>query len=797
MNGVTHAAVRRCLVTLCCALPIAESRAGAGATFDPELLRQRGVSAELAAYFQDAPRFTPGRHKVSLQVNGKRVGQVYAAFLEEGELCLDTALFEAAGMQAPPAGSEHSPSGCIDLAGLYPQSELQVNPQTATVSLVVPTQALLPAGGDAGLALYDTGGVAGLVNYDLSLLDSRAAGATHQAWTARTELGANMGDWIVRSRQLGSHNSQTRQFVALDAYAQRTLATHAAVLQAGQIHLVNPVLSGVSVQGVQVFSEKALSHLRQRREIQGIARTQARVEVRQRNRLVYAGVVPPGPFSFERPEQADAFADLEMTVHEADGEQRHVTLPATPLSDGLSDGFQLGLGQLRDSERSSGPWALGAGWSGGLFKGVTVASGLLASEQYQASGFALGMQPWPDTQAQWTLRHSRAADGGTGLQGQFAITQRVGDGVRVNVAYGVQGRAYRDIHETVEGASESGRQRDRVSVGFSLSGTRAGVFSTGISQSRVRNGQPVGRGYLNWAGGVGQLSLSAGVDWQLKGAGQEGRLAYLSMSLPLGGNRRLHASSRGARGDYRSSVVLRERVNERFSYRVGGNHDSRHQAVQSAVGASLTTGFNQVQVDYSSRGEGARVFSSNLRGGALAHEQGVTFSPYPLQDTFAVITVGGLPGVQLDTPGGPVQTDGKGRAVAAQVRPYADSRVQVRTQSLPRNVEIANSLGIIRAGRGAVAQLDFKVEQTRRALLQALRSDGQALREGATVVNAAGRFVTTVQSGGLIFLHDYQADERYHVASADEAGCALEFELSERPDPDHYYESASALCHVT
>ncbi|MNN00239.1 Outer membrane usher protein FimD precursor [compost metagenome] len=269
------------------------------------------------------------------------------------------------------------------------------------------------------------------------------------------------------------------------------------------------------------------------------------------------------------------------------------------------------------------------------------------------------------------------------------------------------------------------------------------------------------------------------------------------MSLPLGGNRRLHTSSRGARGDYRSSAVLRERVNERFSYRVGGNHDSRHQAVQSAVGASLTTGFNQAQVDYSSRGEGARVFSANLRGGALAHEQGVTFSPYPLQDTFALINVGGLAGVQLDTPGGPVQTDGKGRAVAAQVRPYSDSRVQVRTQSLPRNVEIANSLGIIRAGRGAVAQLDFQVEQTRRALLQAMRTDGQALRDGASVVNAAGSFVTTVQSGGLIFLHDYQADERYHVTLADDAGCALEFELSDRPDPDQYYESVSALCHVT
>ncbi|NQD78079.1 hypothetical protein HP547_26890 [Pseudomonas sp. CrR7] len=64
------------------------------------------------------------------------------------------------------------------------------------------------------------------------------------------------------------------------------------------------------------------------------------------------------------------------------------------------------------------------------------------------------------------------------------------------------------------------------------------------------------------------------------------------------------------------------------------------------------------------------------------------------------------------------------------------------------------------------------------------------------VVDANGSFVTMVQAGGLIFLHDFQENERYQVTSPGGPGCALEFTLSDNPEPDQYYETTTALCHA-
>ena len=49
-------------------------------TFDPNVLRARGLDLQLAEYFQDAPRFQQGTHSLLLSVNGVPKGRVLATF---------------------------------------------------------------------------------------------------------------------------------------------------------------------------------------------------------------------------------------------------------------------------------------------------------------------------------------------------------------------------------------------------------------------------------------------------------------------------------------------------------------------------------------------------------------------------------------------------------------------------------------------------------------------------------------------------------------------------------------------
>jgi len=180
----------------------------------------------------------------------------------------------------------------------------------------------------------------------------------------------------------------------------------------------------------------------------------------------------------------------------------------------------------------------------------------------------------------------------------------------------------------------------------------------------------------------------------------------------------------------------------------------------------------------------------------VAHRSGLTFSPYPVRDTFALVSVGDMSGIKLSTPSGPVWTDWQGQAVVSQVNAYGRSPVEVQTRSLPRNADINNGLAMISAGRGAVDRVEFGVALTRRLLLTARTDQGQPLPRGSVVSTAEGEFITLVQDGSQVFLPNVLEHTTLWVSNADIGRCELRFDLPTKPDPTVYFETADARCHT-
>ena len=263
------------------------------ASFDKDTLLQRGIDPALATLLMQAPQFTAGRHPVTLTVNGQRHGRVDVTFDREGALCFDRTLLDAANLKVPSLTLDDSQ--CHDFLGSAPQTVIEPDPANLALSLIVPTDAIRPTARD--FSGYQTGGVAGLINYDVTGLHSRSSDSTSRYASANTELGFNAGDWIVRSRQVQTWQDDVSTTTHIAAYAQRTFASQEAVLQAGQINLYNPVLAGAQITGVQVLNEQALQVEGQSAVIEGIANSQAQVEVRQNGSLIHSTVVPAGPFA--------------------------------------------------------------------------------------------------------------------------------------------------------------------------------------------------------------------------------------------------------------------------------------------------------------------------------------------------------------------------------------------------------------------------------------------------------------------------------------------------------------------
>jgi outer membrane usher protein FimD/PapC len=784
-------------LTLGTALPTGEPLAeAANGSFDPQTLSQRGIDPQLANLLLEAPRYPAGRHALNLSVNGQRRGRVDVLIDQHGALCFNLALLDAGNLRVPDGSAE-----CRDFLALYPQTVIEQDPANLSLALVVPTDALRPVQQD--VSGYQTGGFAGLLNYDLTGLYNEYGDTTSRFGSANTEVGFNAGDWIVRSRQVKTWQDKTSRTTHLDAYAQRTFAEQQAVFQAGQINLYNPVLAGSQITGAQVLTETALQDQNQGATIDGIANSPAQVEVRQNGTLIHSTVVPAGPFSLTDVRRLNSRSDVEVTVRETTGEERRFTVPAAMLGLGLpAPGYSVAAGRVRKIGDSAGaePWVISAGWSGAVHPQVSLGAGALTADDYNAAGLSLGWLPWRDSQLQFSTQVAQARRNGSerGVQSDLSWSQRLGENWAISTAGSWRSLGYRDLEDstytTDTREQRRSRYRDQQSATVSWAHPTLGAFSAGLSRSSSYTGDNSSRALASWGTNFGRVSVSASAEWQVGGRQYSDNSVYLNLSLPLGENRRGRAWARNAGGEHRIGVGLSEQLNDQLSYRVGVERDSRDREVESSLGVSALPWYSQLDANYTRSDDQRSSYQGGARGGVVLHGDGLTFSPYPVRDTFAVMSVGEMAGIKVSTPSGPVWTDWQGQAVVPQLSAYGRSPVEVQTRSLPRNADISNGLAVLSAGRGAVDKVEFGVALTRRALLTVTTTDGQPLPRGATVTTADGEFVTLVQEGSQVFLPDVLERRALWVKAPGAAPCRLDYALPDNGDPEVYFETAPARC---
>lgn len=766
-------------------------------SFDKSTLLQRGIDPTLATLLLAAPRYTAGKHLVTLTVNGQRQGRVDITINPQGELCFDPAMLAAANLKIP--SRTLGDTRCHDFLGTWPQALIEPDPANLSLALIVPTEAIREQTRD--FSGYQTGGVAALLNYDVTGLQSYYGDQSSRYASANTELGFNAGDWIVRSRQVQTWQDDVSRTTHLAAYAQRTFASHEAVLQAGQINLYNPVLAGAQITGVQILTEQALQVEGQNALIEGIAHSQAQVEVRQNGSLIHSTVVPAGPFALNNVRRLNTRSDVEVTVKEADGSERRFTVPAAMLGVGLpAPGYSLAAGQVRSigDAQSGDPWVISGGWSGALQPQILLSGGLTGAAEYRAAGVSVGLLAFAETQIQASLQGADASRESTrGFQADLNVSQRFNEQWSINAGSAYRTLGYRELEDAVfnprSDVSKS-RYRDQQSAAMSWSHPGLGAFSTGLSRSSSFDGQSSSRALASWGTNIGSVSVSATAEWQVSGVNRSDDSLYLNVSIPLGESRRVRTWVRSAGGELRSGVGLTEQINDQLAYRVGVEHDTRDKQVQSSAGVSLLPRYTQLDLNYTRSDAERSSYQASARGGAVLHSGGLTLSPYPISDTFALLSVGEMGAVKVNTPSGPVWTDWQGQAVVSQVTAYGRSPVEVDTRSLPRNADINNGLAVISAGRGAVDSVEFGITMTRRALLKATFGDGAPLPRGASVNTDDGEFVTLVQDGGLVFLPNVLDPRALWITAPGLTRCELRFELPANADTEAYYETAPAQC---
>ncbi|NWA27227.1 fimbria/pilus outer membrane usher protein [Pseudomonas gingeri] len=781
---------------------------GAETEFDLSVLSGRGLDPQVADYFRSAPRFREGPQRVTLELNGNLLGLAMLRFDQDGELCFTSGLLDKAGLQRPDAGAEADEESCHDFLREYPQTQVSLRPNSEEVSLLVPTRALRGAALDSGV--YARGGTAGLLNYDVLGFDTRSRLGGGRFFSATTEAGFNAGDWIVRSRQLHVSNDGQEQTEHLYAYAQRDFRPWQTTFQAGQINSAGPVFAGVQLSGVQLMPDGA-----QRGQVghgvlvEGVAFDASRVEVRQSGALIYTSLVPQGPFSLGGLPLLNGTSDLEVRVISQSGSERRFVVPAAsfPGTASVQPGYFLALGRVRSSaERREEPPLLATGsgtW--GLGQAASFSAGLLGSDDYRASAWALDGRLWQ--QVGVGLRNSLSHDTRhslTGSQNSLSLNSPLAAGVDLDLSATLRTDGYRDLLQVGEVGlrdDSASRFKHQYTAGLGWADRQLGGFSLGYSRSLMFDGRLSRRLHGSWNQSYRYASLSLSVESDIGSSGDRDAIdsglgIRLGVSVPLGGDRRIssYLNRRGERldigGDYR------ERVSEVVSYNLGLEQDLKGDRQIARGQLDLMPRYTQLGLGVT-RNDASSSYSGQLSGGLALHEGGLTFSPYAIQETFGVVSVGDLSGARIATPQGPVWTDFSGQAVVAGLPAYRNSQLEVDTRSLPRRVDLRNGTKSLEAGRGSFNRVDFSVVKVRRLLLKVTDENATPLPQGASVFSDDEDFLTTVVGDGMVFLSNVETGQRFTIRLADHSACTLPVELSETLDSDRLYETATAVCRAS
>ncbi|MBJ5210847.1 fimbria/pilus outer membrane usher protein, partial [Salmonella enterica subsp. enterica serovar Indiana] len=270
--------------------------------------------------------------------------------------------------------------------------------------LSIPQIALRPHyTGIAPQALWNDGIPAFLMDYQASSFRSsyRSNGATLNTNGMDVQLlpGLNFGAWRLRNLTTWQkQNSQKGKWQTSYTYAERGLYSLKSRLTLGDRFTPSDVFDSVPFRGGMIGSDDSMVPYSQRAfapVVQGVAQTQARIEVKQNGYVIYNTTVAPGPFTLSDLPGVNGGGDLQVTVFEADGTRQIFTVPYTTPAIALRQGYMkynVMMGQYRSADTSVDKVPVGqATIMYGLPWNLTAYSGGQWASHYQAGTLGLGV----------------------------------------------------------------------------------------------------------------------------------------------------------------------------------------------------------------------------------------------------------------------------------------------------------------------------------------------------------------------------------------------------------------------
>lgn len=821
-SAFRHAAMSA-TVGACFMLAASGAWANDALEFDPDFLAGGAESADLLRFAHGNP-VTPGTYRVDVYLNDTHAGNESIELRsrpgsDSAQPCVTVALLERLGVDLDKLEGldTGAADACVDLPAMIPSSSVRFDGSEQRLDVGIPQVNLLRnARGYVNPARWDSGVTAGILNYNLNSFysDNQPGGTQNYLGLSG---GMNLGAWRARYRSSLERNNQRSRWQNQSLYVQREVEALGAQFIAGDTFTNGDLFDSFSLRGVQLGSDERMlpDSLRgYAPTVRGVAKTNARVTIRQNGYVLLETTVSPGPFEIDDLYPTGYGGDLDVNVTEADGRVQVFKVPYASVARMLrpsTQRYNVAFGQYRSGYGgSNNRWVGQLTYQRGLSNLFTGYGGLIAANGYwsamlgNAVNTPVGAFGLDITHAKTDLPTGPQAGQSARLSYSKAVPTT---GTNFSVAayrYSTSGfYNLRDAMSALDrstGLNTDTTQRQRSSMQITMNqslGSMGSLYVTAQAQSYWGRGDTNLQYQVGYSGSTRHFTYSLAAMRTRDLSGRTDNVAYATITVPFGGRGSVSTMAGAGRGGANGQVSMNSTLgeNNQFSWSSTLAHDPGGANLVNLSGnyrgpyAELSTAV--------AGGAGYRQASFGAAGSVVAHPGGVTFGQ-TTGETIAIVEAPDAAGAEVTTQSG-VRLDGRGFAIVPYLTPYRRNTIDLDPKHLPTDVELTSTSEQVIPRAGAVVMAKFATESGRAVVIDLDTPAGVEVPFGTQVTDSAsGRAVGIVAQGGRVMTRGLDGSGtlliRWHGVV--ERQCRIGYDLPALPKGvrQRTYTRLSAVC---
>jgi outer membrane usher protein PapC len=644
---------------------------------------------------------------------------------------------------------------------------------------------------------WDEGIAGGLFDYNFNAqtTERKQGRGRSDSLSGNGTAGINLGAWRLRGdwqsqMQHDSNQPSQQQFAWSRFYALRAVPSLRSSLIVGEDYLDSNLFGSFRYTGGNLSSNDNMLPPNLRGyapEVTGVARTNARVVIRQQGRVLYDTQVPPGAFRIQDLNDAVS-GQLDVRVEEQDGSVQQFQMDTASIPYLTRPGtvrYKLAAGKPSDWEHQlDGPAFATGEFSWGVSNGWSLYGGGLGAKDYGSLAvgagrdlMAFGALSFDVTQSRATLP-DHATLSGKSYRASYSKRFDEYDSQVTFAGYRFSEESYMSMNEFIEarrGDQPLNQSKELYTVALSKQ-FRDSALSVYLnynhqtywsSQASDRYSLSLSR-YFD-VGGLKNLSLSL-TAYQNKANGTSDDGAYLSVSIPWDSTGSLSFSSSTSSGDTTHSLSYYDSIDERNHYMLSAGTSSSGETASGF----LSHDGDQAQVVASASYQAGEYTSAglSLQGGATFTAQGAALHRSSVMGgTRLLVDTQGVADVPVRGNGGITRTNRFGKAVVADVNSYYRNQASIVLDSLADDVEATQSITQATLTEGAIGYRRFDVIAGHKAMVIIRMANRSAPPFGATAQNSRGQETGIVGEDGSTYLSGMKPGETMSLQWDGRARC--------------------------